>query len=212
MILKDEHALRVLTRTNAVVEGHFVCQGSGRHSATYVKKDAVYLYPLDLLWLCEGLANAFIKPFQSGLRIDAVIGPAIGGAIISQWVAYHLSQSTGRDVIAAYAEKDEEKFVIKGEYNMLMAGKNVLIVGITPGGSVRKVIQAVRAIECHVVGLGTLCNSGGVTAEDAGGVPKLVSLLNIEMWDERNCPLCKEAVPINKEFGMGMEFLARKSS
>jgi orotate phosphoribosyltransferase len=80
------------------------------------------------------------------------------------------------------------------------------------GGSAKKVIDVVRSIGGEVTGVAVLCNRGGVTAHDLGDVPELISLANVQMdaWDEQDCPLCSQEVPINTEVGKGREYLARK--
>jgi orotate phosphoribosyltransferase len=83
---------------------------------------------------------------------------------------------------------------------------------LTTGGSARRVVEATRAIGGKVVGLGVLCNRGGVTPQDVANVPELFALVNVKMnaWDEAECPLCAQGVPINTDVGKGREYLARK--
>ena len=125
-------------------------------------------------------------------------------------MAYHLSALLGRKVLAVYADKINEGFVIKRGYDKLLPGKNVLAVEdiVTTGGSIEKVIKEVGLKEGRMVGLGILCNRGNVSFD----VPKVESLLTIDLkaWNEENCPLCKQGVPINAELGKGRQFLARQ--
>jgi orotate phosphoribosyltransferase len=147
-------------------------------------------------------------------NVQVVIAPAIGGVILMTWTARHLSELTDREVLGVYAEKDGDGFVIKRGYDKIVAGKNVLVVEdlLTTGGSVKKVIEATRALGGNIVGLAVLCNRGGITAQDVGGVPKLFALTNVKLdaWDEADCPLCAQGVSINTDVGKGREFLARK--
>lgn len=103
------------------------------------------------------------------------------------------------------------KFVFKRGYDKYVTGRKVLIVEdiLTTGSTVKKVVEAVRAIGGEVVAVAALCNRGGVTAADIGDVPELFSLIDIalEMWDAENCPLCASGVPINTSVGKGQEFL-----
>jgi orotate phosphoribosyltransferase len=114
-------------------------------------------------------------------------------------------------VYGVYAEKEGDSFAIRRGYGRLITGKKVLVVDdvLTTGGSVTKVIEAVRSIDGIVVGLGVICNRGGVTAHDVA-VPKLVSLAQIDLdsWRAEDCPLCAQNVPINIDVGKGREFLA----
>jgi orotate phosphoribosyltransferase len=93
-------ALRILKETGAIVFGHFVL-ASSNHSLMYVNKDAVYMHPEKISLLCRYIARQFIED-----RIEVVVAPALGGIVLTQWVAYHLQKRTGRTVLAVYAEKD----------------------------------------------------------------------------------------------------------
>lgn len=108
------------------------------------------------------------------------------------------------------------EFVIKRGYDKLVVGKNVLAVEdvLTTGGSAKRVIEATQSISDNIVGLGVLCNRGGVKREDVASVPRLEALLNIQLdaWNEVDCLLCQQGVPINTDVGKGREFLARQKA
>jgi len=194
-----------------IVDSHIV-YASGKHGSTYVDKDALYPNTRTISKLCKKIA----LNFYNGDRVDTVIAPAMGGVILSQRVAEHLTEITRGTVFAVYAEKalTHTGFIIKPSYHKYVAGKRLLVVEdiLNTGGTAAKVIATVRQIGGNVVGLGALCNRGGVTSEDVGGVPTLKSLVNIKLdsWDEKDCPLCKSGVPINTKVGHGREFLERQ--
>jgi len=159
--------------------------------------------------LCQAIALHF-----AGNGVEVVIAPAIGGVILSQWTAHHLSAITGQEVLGVYAEKaqSDETFLIKRGYDQLIAGKKVLVVEdvLTTGGSARKVVEVTRALGGDIVGLGVLCNRGGITPPEVANPPKLFALTNIalDVYEETNCPLCAQGAPINTDMGKGREFLA----
>ncbi len=209
----DEQEIReVLAQRGAILtNGHFVYT-SGKHGQAYVNKDAIYPRTGDTSRLCRTLANKFTGQ-DAGYNVQVVIGPAVGGVILAQWVAHHLTANNSREVLGVYAEKEGDVFVIKRGYDKLVADKNVLVVEdvLTTGGSVKKVVNAVCAVGGWVIGVGALCNRGNVTADDLD-IPMLKALLNVplEAWDEKDCPLCAQEIPINTNVGKGREFLARK--
>lgn len=226
--MKEQKVLQIFSETNAVITDSHIVYTSGKHGKAYVNKDAVYPHTKKTSRLCRAIA----KPF-CGDDVDVVIAPAIGGVILSQWVAHHLSKITGREVLGLYAEKEtaaipdpEEKgrkcfaetgkFVIKRGYDKLIYGKNVLVVEdvLNTGGSAKLVIEATRIFGGNVIGLGVLCNRGSITPQDVADVPKIFALVNVtlEVWDEATCPLCQENVPINTTIGKGLEFLARNQT
>lgn len=213
----DEDEVRVeLQDVGAVITDSHVVYTSGKHGSAYVNKDAIYPHTLLTCRLCRELARHFLHD-----AVQVVIAPAVGGVILSQWVAYHLTEDGFRqtgietDVLGVYAEKspDDGSFVITRGYDALVRDRRVLVVEdvLTTGGSVRKVVEAVRANGGEVVGVGALCNRGGVTKHDLGDVPQLAALLNVRLdaWDAAACPLCARGVPINTAVGKGREFLAR---
>ncbi|MDD5098409.1 MAG: phosphoribosyltransferase family protein [Candidatus Pacebacteria bacterium] len=205
----ENRALKVFRSVKAITNGHFVLTSS-LHAKTYINKDAVYMHPQRISWLCRLIAKEFYKD-----EIEVVVAPAVGGVILSQWVAYHLFKLTRRDVLAVYAEKENSGFVIKRGYEKAIFGKRVLIVEdiLTTGGSVKKVVDLARANGGIVVGVAALCNRGGVTTDDISSPPKFFTLIDIEIktWTEEKCPLCKEFVPINSDIGKGREYLAEKA-
>lgn len=225
--MNEQEVLQVLGKIGAVIADSHIVYTSGKHGTAYVNKDAVYPHTAEMSHLCRAIAERFADD-----NVQVVIAPAIGGVILSQWTAHHLSEITGREVLAIYADKEglelvsssygplppkhEDKFVIKRGYDKLIAGKNVLVVEdvLTTGGSAKKVVEATRAIGGNVIGLGVLCNRGEITPQDVANVPKLTTLVNVKLdaWDETSCPLCERNVPVNTDVGKGREFLARKQA
>lgn len=210
-IMTEKKVLQILGEVGAVITDSHIVYTSGKHGTAYVNKDAVYPHTVQTSRLCRAIAKEFIHD-----NVEVVIAPAIGGVILSQWAAYHLTQIIGREVLGVYAEKSEngEVFIIKRGYDRLIVGKNVLVVEdvLTTGGSVKKVIETVRILGGKVVGLGVLCNRGGITPQDVSDVPKLTALVNVKLdaWGGADCPLCKENIPINIDVGKGREFLAQQ--
>ena len=205
-----QQILGALAKIQAVITDSHLVYTSGKHGATYFNKDAIYPHTELTSQLCEEIAKYF-----ADRGIEVVIAPAVGGIILSQWVAYHLTKITGREVLGVYAEKDGEGFVIKRGYDKLSAGKKVLIVEdiLTTGGSVKKVIDTARSIGANIVGLGVLCNRGGITAKDVSNPPELFALIdvNFDAWDEADCPLCAKNIPINMDVGHGRNYVQAKS-
>ncbi|HJT56536.1 MAG TPA: phosphoribosyltransferase family protein [Ktedonobacteraceae bacterium] len=197
-----------------VSDSHFV-YSSGRHSSVYINKDALYLHTGTISRLCELMAQAYKAD-----EIDVVVGPVLGGIVLSQWVAHHLNtrRSTG-ETLAIYAEKDgdgaDKTFSFHRGYDKCIPGKNILVVEdiLTTGGSARQVIELVRRHGGKVISLSALCNRGNVQSEDVGTVPihTLVSI-TLETFTEEECPFCQQQVPINTELGKGRVFLIEQKA
>jgi orotate phosphoribosyltransferase len=112
--MTEAEVLDVLERVGAFRAGHFVFT-SGRHGDKYINKDAIYPFTKETSLLCEAMAKLFLHA-----KADVVIGPAVGAAILSQWVASHLGALTGKEVAAVYADKDGEGgFVVRRGYDRI---------------------------------------------------------------------------------------------
>src|SRR3989338_11689682 len=100
--------IEILKRVGGVIDNdHFVFT-SGRHSAVYLNKDAIYPHTAEISRVGELMAER-----HRDLPIDVVVGPALGGIIISQWTAHHFSllrsssfggqaRLAGREVLGVY--------------------------------------------------------------------------------------------------------------
>jgi orotate phosphoribosyltransferase len=195
----------LLGRVGAIISDSHIVYTSGKHGSSYVNKDAIYPHTELTSRLCSEIAVYF-----RGHGVDVVVAPVIGGVILSQWVAFHLTQLGQTEVQGVYAEKSEAEpgsFVLRRGYDQIVKGKRVLVVEdiLNTGGSVKKVIEVVRKEGGQLVGVAALCNRGGVTPEQLGDVPELYSLMNLslEAWDSAECPLCAKNIPINTQVGKG---------
>jgi len=207
--MNQQAVLKLLEDHQAIITNSHVVYTSGKHGSTYINKDAIYLDPDAVSLLCKPIADYF-----ASLNIQVVAAPAIGGVILSQWVTHHLNTHQNKS-LAVYAEKiDSGQFVFRRGYDKLIHGKRTLIVEdiLTTGGSVKAVVDAVRECGGEVVGVAAICNRGSVNKKSIGDPPELFTLVNVsfDAWDENECPLCANRVPINTDIGKGREFLLRK--
>lgn len=101
----EDWVKEIMDRRKIVRSGHFVFT-NGAHAPNYFNKDGAYPYTRDISALCRGIAEFFVED-----GIEVVIGPEKGGIILSQWAAHHLMELTGREVLAIYAERQEESIV-----------------------------------------------------------------------------------------------------
>jgi len=211
--MNDPSIMQMFSGVGAIVTGGHFVYTSGRHSSVYINKDALYLHTETISALCKSMVSSF-EPEQ----IDVVVGPVLGGIVLSQWTAHHLNQRrTGGETLAVYAEKASDgankQFFFGRGYNQHIAGKNILVVEdvLTTGGSARQVIDLVRGLDGNVVALSALCNRGNVRPADVGGVmvSALVSI-DLDTYAPDDCALCKAKVPISTELGKGKSFLAEK--
>src|SRR3989338_415709 len=148
--------LNIFNKTGGLIQNSHIVYTSGKHGEMYLNKDAIYPHTKDISLICQEIA----KRYQDK-GIEVVSAPALGGIILSQWTAYHLSNLTSKEVLGVYTEKTPDKNqVFTRGYDKLVKGKKVLVVEdiTTTGGSVKKVIASVEAAGGEVVGVCILAN------------------------------------------------------
>jgi len=207
-----DNVVDILKKVGAVItDSHFVYT-SGKHGSVYVNKDAVYPHTKET----SQIGKLFAEKYKD-VNIDVVAAPALGGIILSQWVAFHLSKLKGKEILGVYTEKTPDKHMIftRG-YDKLVKGKNVLVIEdlTTTGGSVKKVVDTVKATGGNVVAVCVMVNRDPekVTSEVVGGPFSALGVIKASAFDEAVCPLCKENVPINTNVGHGKKYLLAQAS
>lgn len=211
-----EKTLQILEKTGAIITNDHFVYTSGKHGSVYIRKDKLYPYTKLTSQVCKMIAEQVAK-----WDIQVVVGPSVGGIILSQWVAYHLSQITKKEVLSVFTEKnyDDKQIydrpqMFKRGYEQLVKNKKVLVVEdlTTTGNSVKKVVQEVKKAKGKVVGAMVLLNRNpkGITSKFMGAPFHSLSIFKAEAWEAKDCQLCKNNVPINTTVGHGKEFLAKK--
>ena len=173
-------------KRGAFLSGHFRLS-SGLHSGHYLQCALVLQHPEDAARLGKAIAAKFRKD-----KIDIVTGPALGGIII----AYEVARSLG--VRCIFGEREERSMKLRRGFS-ITPGERVLLVEdvITTGGSLKELARLIREACGNVIGTASIIDrSGGKT--DFEVKFETLMTLNIETFEERDCPLCKENVPITK--------------
>jgi orotate phosphoribosyltransferase len=208
----NNEALELLKQTQAILtDSHFVGT-SGRHMATYINKDALYPHTEAASRMGELFAEK-----NKDLEIDVVVAPALGGIILATWTAYHLSKLKDKEILGIYTEKTPDKNqVFTRGYDKLVTEKNILVIEdlAQTGGSVKKVVESVKAIDGNVVGVCVMVNKDpdNITSELIGAQLSWLAELKTESFEESECPLCQEGVPINTTVGHGKKYLESKKN
>lgn len=177
--------LKELEQRGALLRGHFQ-YASGRHGDIYFEKFRILQWPDLTGELCKKIADFF-----SG-RVNLVAGPTTGGIIMSYETARHL----GLRSIMAERKDDAPGREFKRGFE-IGPGDRVLVVDdvLTTGGSIREVLNAVRARGAEVAGVGVLVDRTGGQVDF--GVPFFASLtVTVASWAPDECQQCKEGVPL----------------
>jgi orotate phosphoribosyltransferase len=188
MIIKTEEVMKKFEQAGAIQKGHFKLT-SGVHSDTYIQCAQVMQYPGFMHNLCSELGRKF-----RGEDIDVIVGPAIGGIIISHVMA----QVLGPWVRAIFTERENRKMTLRRSFEIKKDEKVLVVEDVTTtGGSVREVIDIVKERGGQVVGIGVLIDRSGGRI-DFGVKMKSLLTLDIKSYQPENCPLCKKGVPVVK--------------
>ncbi len=179
---------------NALLEGHFKLS-SGNHSAFYLQSAKVLENPQT----AELLASALAKQIEeSGLKIDTVCSPAIGGLL----AGYELARALGVRFI--FTERVNGEMTLRRGFEVSQ-GEKILVCEdiITTGGSALEASRQIESLGGEIVGFAALANRGFCQRQHSNiaGKPECKLPRNLpffaledftfEMYAPDNCPLCQ---------------------
>ena len=182
-----EQILQIFKDKEVLLSGHFRLT-SGRHAAYYMQCARVLQYPDVAGPLCEQMASNFADQ-----GVTVVVGPAIGAIPLS----YEVARALG--VKSIFAERENGVMTLRRGFEV-SAQDRVLVVEdvITTGGSVKEVIDLMRAQGATVVGVGVLVDRSNGKIDFGVPLSSLLSL-EIESFAPEDCPLCAEGkIPVVK--------------
>lgn len=189
--MSKKEVLKIFAECGGILKGHFLLS-SGLHSSDYLQAAKVFQYPEYATLLSQELTLRFEKE-----RIDLVIGPAIGGILLSFEMGRILKKRT------IFAEREEGKMRLRRGFS-IQKGEKCLVVEdvITTGASTKEVIDLVRRNKANVIGIAAIIERSKEPLIKSGvdfKVRKEV-LLQIPLitYSEENCPLCKKKIPLTK--------------
>ena len=180
-MISNERVIEILKEAGDLLEGHFRLT-SGRHSNKYLQCAKIFRNTKYSEELCAALAEQF-----GSEGVEVVIGPAMGAVQMAYEVSRHLKCEN------FFAEREADgKMALRRGFEV-KPGMKVLLVEdvVTTGGSVKEVLELVKAAGADVVGIGSIVDRTGGKIDF--GVPfKAVISVEVESWEPENCPLCKE--------------------
>lgn len=184
--MEREEIIEIFTKTDAMLTGHFLLT-SGKHSNRYFQCAQVLQHPHYTQALCQELAERF-----KDQAIQTVIGPAMGGILVSYEVARALA------VRSLFTERVNGQMALRRNFS-IQPGERVLVVEdvITTGGSVAEVIDVVKGMGGEVVGVGVLVDRSNGQAK-LGVRTEALLTVTVETYEPENCPLCAAGRPAIK--------------
>ncbi|WP_308909580.1 orotate phosphoribosyltransferase [Pseudokordiimonas caeni] len=190
-----ETVLQEFRDAGALLEGHFKLS-SGLHSTVYLQCARVLMDPKRADRLCRAFADKFRA---TGVEVDMVVSPAMGGVIVGYEVARQLG------VPGIFTERVDGSFALRRGFE-IPAGARVLMMEdvVTTGLSSRECIETIESLGGKVAAAGCLVNRSGGKADV--GVP-LTALVEIEAptFSEDNIPAHLKDVPAVKPGSRGLK-------
>jgi orotate phosphoribosyltransferase len=174
-----------LKRVGALLDGHFQLT-SGLHSNRYVQCAKLLSHPVEAEAVSRALADRF-----SDVKVDIVLGPALGGIIVGHEVARALGTP------CLFTERKGGEMLLRRGFE-IPKGARVLVVEdvVTTGGSVNEVLALVRDAGGEVVGVGSIVQRAPSSPFDVRYESLLA--LQVNAWEPGECPLCAEGTPAVK--------------
>ena len=186
-MLSLKNSLKVLKKTNALLEGHFILS-SGLHSAQYVQCAKLLSYPK--------LSEKFIKSLASKIKkkikkIDIILSPAMGGIIIG----YEIGKILGKETI--FCERVNKKFTLRRGFSIKKNSK-VLIVEdvITTGKSSLECVKLIKKSNATLVGFACLIDRTSNTKIKSRIISQVK--LKIPTYNKKNLPSYIKKIPVTK--------------
>jgi len=178
------NASDILKKADALLDGHFLYT-SGRHGAQYMQCAKVLQYPE----FTEALAKKIASDLDDA---EIVIAPAIGGIV---W-GYELARAIGAKSI--FAERENGVMTLRRGFELPKGARVVVAEDVyTTGGTIREIIEIVKAHGGVVAGVGVIVDRTGGKM-DLGVKAVAAYSTEIMSYTPEECPLCKAGVPLVK--------------
>jgi orotate phosphoribosyltransferase len=193
LIPSPEEIMKILKRTGAFREGHFVYP-NGKHTAHYFQMPLAFRYYDTARVLAVALSRKFRveRDIASQLPKVSIISPSSGGIP----VAFGVRDALNAEQIY-WAEQENGKrtfrqYVNQGEINPCIIVDDI----IRSGAAIEETVELVRTLGAPVIGCGAIVHFS--TAPNQIGDVSVKSLVE---FDERfydsaeECVECKQGVP-----------------
>ena len=189
-----QKTIELLRESGAMLEGHFLLS-SGRHSDKYFQCAKLLQYPEKARLALEPVSQKIREDINAGrLKIDIVVGPAMGGIIAAWEMARQLN------LPAIFTERDENGVMVLRRGFEIAGGQNVLIVEdvVTTGKSYMECAAALEKTEAVIAALACVVDRRAETAAEVPWPFYPAVKLFAGNWEESECDLCKQGTPAVK--------------
>ena len=188
-MLSSKDSLKILKKTDALLDGHFVLS-SGLHSSKYIQCAKLLSYPHLAKNICLSLSKKIKKNYKN---IDLILSPAIGGIIIGYEIGKLLKKET------IFCERVKGIFKLRRGFNIKKKNKVLIIEDvITTGKSSLECLKLIKKAGAKVIGFACIIDRSNKKTLKIK--QKIVSHMKIEVptFNKNKLPSKLKSIPISK--------------
>ena len=187
-MLSLKNSLKVLKKTNALLEGHFILS-SGLHSPKYIQCAKLMSYPGLAKKICLSLSKKIRKKYK---KIDTILAPAIGGIVIGYEIGRLLNVET------IFAERVNGKFQLRRGFKIKKDSKVLIIEDvITTGGSSLECVKLILKCKAKHIGFASLIDrSNKSTLKIKKNLLISQVKINVPTYKKNKIPKSLKKIPI----------------
>ena len=178
--------LKILEVTGALIEGHFLLS-SGQHSNRYIQCAKALRFP----WHAEQIIKILCDQVRD-MDMNIIVGPAMGGIISS----YEMGRQLNLESI--FTERINGQVTLRRGFS-IKKGTNILISEdvITTGKSTLEVRSLMEEMGANVLGVACIVDRRPMNMDI--GLPVVSGIkLDIKIYNEKDCPMCKQGIKLVK--------------
>ena len=192
-MLTEREIEDLFVESGALKEGHFKMT-SGLHSSRYVDKFKILSKPR----LASPLLTEMAERWKSN-NIELVVGPAVGGIILS----YEIARQLGCDGI--FLERKNGKMALSRGFS-IEKSQRILIVEdvVTTGGSVNEVCEVLKQLGGEIAGISLMVDRSGGKVDFGIKTDSLIQL-DLELFEPESCPMCSDEIELEIPGGSGKD-------
>jgi orotate phosphoribosyltransferase len=188
-MLSSKDSLKILKKTDALLDGHFVLS-SGLHSSKYIQCAKLLSYPHLAKNICLSLSKKIKKNYKN---IDLILSPAIGGIIIGYEIGKLLKKET------IFCERVKDTFKLRRGFNIKKKNKVLIIEDvITTGKSSLECLKLIKKAGAKLIGFACIIDRSNKKTLKIK--QKIVSHMKIEVptFNKSKLPSKLKSIPISK--------------
>lgn len=194
-----KRAQRIVQEANVLLEGHFDF-GNGYHGRVYLNPHMLFARPATIWQLAQDLLD--ILPYDLTAQVQAVVGPATGGALLAHTLAGLLDGRRSLEhppcVFAPLDFDAEQGLRLRSTYRRVLEGKKVLVADDVrnTGKTLEHCVELVRKAGGEV--LATVEIYDRMAAVVNLDVPNhaLLDYSARDIYTSTTCPLCAAGTPL----------------